>query len=833
MKTPIHYILLLLACVSLTACIYEFPPVDDGTIDSEENPFADGYSLSFTVTLDALGGDAATRVSPESINNWENYVDPQKFRILFFAGEEKNAATGEWDEVDNGAFLFESRTRFIKELTPVNGNSIWRVSVPLFAYGNGAHYGWHWEEIREYLRDHSFKIAVLANRPELEWSMRVLGKDANKNDNPDDIIVAGTWYDNSAPHWDEKNTLFECLKNDGTIDVDNLYLKRIFDLHHSQYDPIYYGKNFSVDYNDGKTGPENHTNNEIYDFITTFPEGKDRPYLSSTSSWVSWAGYDGAIYEDPGTYGYDTGETWNFSESIWKDFINFIDNGGKGTKGFDPFTLNGLTISTQGGGTVMATASKNGFDNNDNLNEKGKRMLSFSFDLPAGTWSVSTKVAVKSPNTSWQLVLEDKDGKPLTKKTISNTSAKEVTLDEVTIDKQTTVCLYAVGRTEFYSIRYSLGESMNNKDPEWKKYRRAIHPSRNYPIPMYGIQKFNAIEGDEIWDWGSPYALDKQLMLLRSAVRLDLVIPKSLGEVKFLLLWYSNVFARCEPMNIWDPTDKLWEAQHNDVYETKFPLECKDAENIIAYGPISRSMDDENSTTVGDYQRRMSWLYGVWMKKAGWDWNGENLEHKHNWTPCTDFRETVQPTEYPQIFNPCVQRNTAVYCGTDLCYEEGDNYHYVVYTGERNINDPSNLLIMGATGSGMATVASWMVCIGNTVYGIPLADFSGNYQYSPITHKTYVSGQPSYSDYGMSAGTSEYYINRVKGGKNQTYERAVQTWDADYTPMPMPLIRNHKYVFTLKGANAATRSDGGSGITVMTEDRYSRPALSGSASSME
>ena len=276
MKRQNKYILklLLLVGLGLTACVKNVVPPPDTEAGNEDPVFNEGFSLEFLASLDDWGDNLAQPI--------DNYIDVEKFRVLFFTDDLDDTL----EEYKKNVFLFESRTRFVRKH---NGSSMWRVSVPLFNYGNGVAAKWNWDELRKFFREHPFKIAILANRPESEWSMRIVGKtipptSTNKNwsDNENDVIVPGSWYDNSAPHWDAINTLHG--PSDGKS--GSTQWKTLLDLHHVQYDPIYFGKSFDVAHypsnasnqdelllNDEAPNPNPgrgkyyHEQNKIYDFV--------------------------------------------------------------------------------------------------------------------------------------------------------------------------------------------------------------------------------------------------------------------------------------------------------------------------------------------------------------------------------------------------------------------------------------------------------------------------------------------------------------------------------------------------------------------------------------
>lgn len=683
----------LFACIALVSCI------DDDLldcIDDNEIPemFADGYSLNMIATLDKMGGTRAVELVSKrgrELEALESYIDPEKFRVLFFDRQER--------------FLFESKSRWVKKILPTTGDndhSEWFVAVPLYAYGNDESEEWNWEEIRRVLTGedmdediehytnpnldpdykfsydtnviqkvingelkHAFKIAILANRPELEWNMGINGRDSNgdlkdANGKLTAIITDKGWYIKNGPIWKKEHTRWG----------DNP--KTVFDLHHCQYDPVYDGKNYndrentttppsSGDYvtakdANGKAQARYYTNYHVYDFIAGkvkegegFDEKKGKPTMGATSTWIDWSGNDG--------------------------------------------------------------------ETNGNAN-KGK------------------------------------------------TSAN----------------------------------------------RFFMPPTEEHPIPMYGIQNFNKLEN---WVKGTPFNLSKvtsdqdadyeyqTISLLRSVVKLELVLPSTMNPY-WVALIYSNVYARCEPMNVWDPTDKIWSESDDNPHSSGYEWKEGDCEwyNIRKYGATTRDSDfdfiDFNQPnvltgSVQRYQERMSWFYGAWSEegpdgKQRWGnlkLNGEGYVSQDGTTP----------PPFPQIFNSCVQRVGNAICHEDtperknrpyglLTYEELDGRHYVVYTGERNINDPSILLQMGNYKSGAPVVCYWQIKEtsdkNSNRYSIAFAyneEQTGKF-------KSYITDTEPSPKSAFGSDTDP------RTGDPNSYEQAVQFNKA---AMPWPLVRNHVY----------------------------------------
>ena len=608
----------LLVLVTLVSCEDELLVNDANGIPKE---ISDGYSIALTLTLDKMGGDnSATRApgspnTPKEMEDIENYINPEKLRILFFDNEER--------------FLFESKSRWVKKLEQSSSDhSSWIVSVPVFAYGNDEECNWNWEQIRKVMTTESFKIVVLANRPEKEVLPEL----------EDNVFGGNKDFDNSGPHWTVNDTRWREDWIEG--DDENDAVKHLFDLHHCQHDPIYENKSRPSE----KNGTIVWDGEDFYGFVMGGVDGEDRT-MSATSSWVDWG---------------------------------------------------------------------------ENLDDK------------------------------------------------------------------------------------------NNKHPIWTSRRFWRRPSQDYPIPMYGVQNFDKIEN---WVQGTPFNLSdivnhgndadhdndeynykvKDISLLRSVVRLELLIPKTIGPAPDnVLLFYTNIYARCEPMDIWTPTEELWKEDH------KTSKEC-DWYSIREYGTITKSTDptgkinkteDNNGgqRSFEQFRERISWFYGAWLDpQPGTSKDDETYKPRWTFKGTTgfDWKDVVQEgetTPYPRIFNPCTQRNQKVFCD-DVDYSDYYNdgyYHYVVYTGERNLNDPNKLYNLGGVEGMDGTVSYWWFNIGDKAYTLPLADYDSGFSglEKVLTSFKYNNDEPE-----NTTGISEY-AQAVQQESNPEY-------------LPWPLVRNHVYRITV------------------------------------
>ena len=724
----------LFVCIALVSCIDDDLAVCIDDADEIPEMFTDGYSLNMVVTLDRMGGTRSggyTSERGQELEVLESYIDPEKFRVLFFDRQER--------------FLFESKSRWVKKIVPnkeENDYSEWFVAVPIYAYGNDESEDWNWDEIRRVLTgedmqedldnypnpkdpnykynydeevikkvqngelQHAFKIAILANRPNREWNMGINGRDGSTDmvwpkghaseGKPSAPLVEKGWEIVNGPIWKSVHTRWG--------DPDKM--KKVFDLHHCQYDPVYDGKN----YNDR--------------------EKRDKKSDTDIVEHVD----------------YVQGQTPNGEPRFYTNY----------------------------------------------------KVYSFAAD-------------VVKPGDGF----EDKIGQP------------------------------AMGATSTWvNWDYRDGEDNNNATKGVNNVRYFMPPTEEHPIPMYGMQNFNEIKN---WVKGTPFNLSKvtseqtdyeyrTISLLRSVVKLELVLKDK--EADWVALVYPNIYARCEPMNVWDPTDAIWdESTDNDPHVSGFTPKGEDYcewYDIRKYGAVTRnsdfewhnpSYDDENiiKGSIQRYKERMSWFYGVWSElgpdgKKRWD----KLEQSG---PGYRSQDGGELPRFPQIFNSCVQRAGQVLCHDQyraarlpyklLTFPESDGQHYVVYTGERNINDPTNLMSMGTYTKGAPTICFWQVKVkgANTRYNIAFAykEGQGNYK----SYITDTGENPGSSTLG--AGTDP---RPAPNGNNQpnSYEQAVQFGQGS---MPWPLLRNH--VYKIKVTNvSATRSDGDGGLSIEPEHLYSK-----------
>lgn len=353
------------------------------------------------------------------------------------------------------------------------------------------------------------------------------------------------------------------------------------------------------------------------------------------------------------------------------------------------------------------------------------------------------------------------------------------------------------GTNEFY----------NAADDKKTNYNWYFWPSKEQGIPMYGIQKFNPLEN---WLKGTPINISdrqtgddgtyvrKSVHLLRSLAKVELIIPKSLGEVKYIvekdgdhsnttMLRYSNVFGRCEPMDVATPTEEIWASNHQDNGDMTSRCEFW---NIYKYGPIINK--ETMTASPSTFHERMAWFYGVWKE---WGW----FDNENKNIPDTYFkRSDGMPS--PRIYNTYIQRNNYAFLSDVLLDDNIENgeYHFVIYTGERNINDPSNFNKLEGKSAEFAFFELFLKpkgASGFNQYIIPLARHS--------------STQPN----GFFNDNFKTPTAVVEAHKN---DMATRTSQNDWN---WPLVRNHVYTFRVTGVNGNTDNEGLDALVVSTEER--------------
>ena len=272
MKYILYFSAFLTMVSMMTGCTDEALVEEETSSKSDFNikQFSEGYSVAFDMSVNSFGDNsgAGTRsVTDADIEEWESHIDPEEFRILFFDSEDR--------------FLFESKTRWITPTASWDGGRRWRVGVPVFQYlsdGFDEHVSeyqsswvmedeYNWSRIAEIMRTQKFKVAILANRPS-DMGLHVLS-------DFQPWATGVTRFGKSGPFWGPKNSVASYDIPEDHTEV----IKKVFDLHHTQYDPYYENKSLG--------------GGNAYDFIMTtedelMDDGSYRPvpYMGAVSVWL-------------------------------------------------------------------------------------------------------------------------------------------------------------------------------------------------------------------------------------------------------------------------------------------------------------------------------------------------------------------------------------------------------------------------------------------------------------------------------------------------------------------------------------------------------------------
>ncbi|MCH5245222.1 MAG: hypothetical protein J1E84_02070 [Muribaculaceae bacterium] len=163
----------------LTGCVDE--PFVDST--SDRDVFEDGPALVFNIELPSYSGNAGSTGGSsfdfDHGEEWENYVDPERMRVLFF-------------DLD-GNYLFETDRRHIRVISKDNKwtgtTTTYRVTMPLndFFKEKDRVEG-QLEAIKAAILDDGFKVVTLVNWPYFVEGERVYDMHTDEALQPNDYI---------------------------------------------------------------------------------------------------------------------------------------------------------------------------------------------------------------------------------------------------------------------------------------------------------------------------------------------------------------------------------------------------------------------------------------------------------------------------------------------------------------------------------------------------------------------------------------------------------------------------------------------------------------------
>lgn len=187
----------------------------------------------------------------------------------------------------------------------------------------------------------------------------------------------------------------------------------------------------------------------------------------------------------------------------------------------------------------------------------------------------------------------------------------------------------------------------------------------NILIPMYGVQDFPALKN---WQEGSTYNLsgesdtddnsEKNIYLLRSVAKIEVYLPQKPIEIK---IHNINRSARCEPMDVFTPTNKIWLKEDEFIDHTSQLIDDNNDLNSLCewyrignHGLYSTSSSKDNW---------LPWFYSSWHL-------GVNNES-----------DTSIDLSYPHIFNENIDNVESVSMTWQRSTGEGELY--VIYVAEK------------------------------------------------------------------------------------------------------------------------------------------------------
>lgn len=255
------------------------------------------------------------------------------------------------------------------------------------------------------------------------------------------------------------------------------------------------------------------------------------------------------------------------------------------------------------------------------------------------------------------------------------------------------------GKAVVYSIEFIRGRYLYDTD------REGVAPSGHQGIPMYGVQDFSKIDD---WQRGTTITLSKNINLVRALAKVEVFIKKDFGEPKHVIMRCMNRAARCEPIDVHTPTDKIWISKH-EYTGTDKDIADDNCEwfRIQKYGPTFEKVEN------GDYKSWLSWFYGSWKTDNNseypmhWKTDGTSVRYRYDvdkgyhvpvgtmkgWGDESMYSYTTN-LEPPHIFNPYIYRSE--FCNMIKINEEtsdhGETYYkYVLFVPEKNIEDPTTV----------------------------------------------------------------------------------------------------------------------------------------------
>ena len=378
-----------------------------------------------------------------------------------------------------------------------------------------------------------------------------------------------------------------------------------------------------------------------------------------------------------------------------------------------------------------------------------------------------------------------------------------------------------------YEIEYIESRHLYDVD------REGILPSKEYPIPMYGIQDFDPI--GEYWQPGVLFNLSmynnavkegynyRTVSLLRSLARVEVLINKNSfdRQPSHVFLRSMNRSARITPVDFFTPTDIIWNGydrtsrsdvarlQHyidsDNFAEQDILTNCAgvdtEIERIMQFGPIyigrDASGNEPNKGQTADqkldeYRMTTAWPFGIWEQQWGWNWNRAGFGEEASGNTIRWF-DTYKPgdsrnwhgqtvPDYPHILHTRISRSD--YARFHFMGEQNGYYRYVIYVPEKNITDADN---------------PGNIADRPKVIHVELRFNGGKHSNPDENIVDNFDDNGAYRLYFTPGGRSSKYDSKLNGQRFSRLNWDNYEYDWDSISEHWPIIRNHVYRFTVDG----------------------------------
>lgn len=800
-----------------------------GEIDPDNPTLEETYALSFTInlqTLETRDETAGVLAGYKTFEEYENYIDLSKLHIMFFYasdGEDKDGTRHKKDELIRQFYASELAIFPVRDADERYSKN-WYVRVPISKIEGG-------EAFAQILREHDFKIAIMANgdvngifhfgeegsdkEKNINWlhhqTSKLTDPYANDEDGTDKqdtySFLYNGWgdycmgyYDNWVESYDPINRPFtkvEDARNWIRQNWDPTLSKNLLQepYQHKDYTDLWFLWNFGG-------ADKNNSNALQYEYRGDEWEKRNGANLRK---WITDAGNGGVL----GSLQVNSDE--NLSDRNYLQFYNFDSNDSRGqATAIYEETYNGSGKYNYGirlpRHTKKSENPRVGTNKEEEKEEKEKGMFAF-IARATGTLFITARHEGQQTNSKAKLVAQV--GYSYTTEVFEFEYQEEV-VDGVSKPKIQTIGkkIPITGDEQWIYIYNGSDNSISNPNildifqiefvQDEYLYgvdRKAKKLSERNPIPMYGIQTFDKLK--DAWKPGTLFDLTNfnnisdnydnynhyDVPLIRSVAKVVLKLPKSL-KPHHVYMRSANRMARWEPADVSSNTRDIWTDDH-ELHPGNPEEECewydiRESQESFYEGTST----DPSTDQLVAYQQKLGWYYSTWAEDYEGDvtrkdvtLNGINIEHKKNFT--------TRGRGYPHIMNPLISRSDfaeMIYMGEEGIYEK-----YVMYLGEKFVDDPNDIGIPKDNNVDKSMLNSKpKVChIEFRTGDDPHYNLDDNKCYRIYFIENGFNSKMKYPDFGKTS-------DGVDNDWENTYENQPENLRKHW-----PIMRNHVYNFTV------------------------------------